>query len=64
MSKVAHLMCEKCLAWVDVGADDDMTLTETHNGRLCCWCGKRLVWSVLIHRHPVAVPCRGIHEKV
>ena len=62
MSHLAHLMCEAC--FVESGhLYEDVTLTDAHQGRLCCWCGKEVEFSFVVHRHPDAVPCKGIHVK-
>lgn len=64
MSKLVHLMCETCWSKMDEDLDYNMQLSDSHAGRKCCYCTKRVQWGMLVHRHPDAVPCKGIHEKV
>jgi len=63
MSKLAHLMCETCWS-KNEDVDSDVHLTNAHDGRKCCYCGQRVEWSLIVHRHPDAVACKGIHERV
>lgn len=63
MIHLTHVQCEECCSKTDE-ADSEIELTDSLAGRLCCYCGRPVVWSVLIHRHPDAVPCQGVHEKL
>lgn len=61
MSRYAHVMCKHCFAASDL---DDDELTNAHAGRICCYCGKLVDYSMIVHRHPDAVRCKGVHETV
>lgn len=63
MSEFAHLMCERCWSKTDENPDG-VELTDAHAGRRCCYCGKAVEFSLISHRHPDAVRCKGIHERV
>ena len=54
-------MCEKCFRKSDLFYED-AELTDAHKGRLCCWCTKFVkVFALIVHRHPEAVKCKGVH---
>lgn len=61
MSKLVHVVCKSCTSKLE---DVEIDPTESHAGRFCCHCDQKVGWSQLIHRHPDAVPCRGIHVRL
>jgi len=62
MSRFAHVMCEACCRKSKIIYDEDFDLTDAHEGRRCCWCENVVEFSLVVHRHPDEVPCKGKHE--
>ena len=63
MSRYAHVMCETCFRKSKLVYEDG-ELTDAHEGGLCCWCQQAVEFSLVVNRHPDAVPCNGQHEGV
>lgn len=65
MSRYAHVMCEECFERSDeLIYREDLDMTDAHKGRRCCFCRKPVEFSLILNRHPDAVPCQGIHATV
>jgi len=61
VSRFAHRICERCLRRSKLIYQDDVRLTDAHKGSYCCWCDEVIEFSLVLHRHPDAVPCKGRH---
>lgn len=63
MSRLAHVKCEDCCAKHDEGSEGEVELSDSFAGRICCYCGEEVDWAMILHRHPDAIPCKGIHVR-
>ncbi len=61
VSQYAHRMCDECVRGSKL-IYQDMDLTLANNGKLCCFCNEVIEFSMIVHRHPDAVACKGKHE--